>query len=172
LPLGIFGLALSQVLNLNLSLDQDSFKKPPPSETRHLVRSLAFDQFAPTITQEPNGPLLHGFSGRMNNVGQDMLHWHIEQFRLYLLKDELIGGAGNAWTYLSPTQGANISFKLPNDTSIPIGTENITLEMLIKYDTVPSTGIRTSYRKTQYNLNWVNGNSPLIEPHIVDQQEN
>jgi hypothetical protein len=151
---------------------QDLFKKSPPSDTLHLVRSLAFDQFAPAIIQEPNGPFLHGFGGRVNNVGQDMLYWHIEEFHLYLSKDELIGGAGNSWTYLSPTQGANINFKLPNDMPIAIGTEYITLEMIIKYDTVPSTGIRTSFRKTQYNLNWVNGNSPLIEPHVVDQREN
>jgi hypothetical protein len=60
------------------------------------------------------------------------------------------------------------------DVSItPLEAKAITVEFEIDYDTTQRVGVRRSYRKIMYNLNWANGptSAPLLESKTVDEWE-
>jgi hypothetical protein len=61
----------------------------------------------------------------------------------------------------------------PEDAHIPLDAKAITMEFEFNYDTIPEGGLRRSYRKIAYSLNWANGknSAPLLEPHIVEEWE-
>lgn len=73
----------------------------------------------------------------------------------------------------APDHGLFYHLKGAGPITIPLETKEIIFEFEIDYDTIPETGIRRSYRKIAYPLNWANGksNAPLIEPNILDEWE-
>ena len=73
------------------------------------------------------------------------------------------------------TQTQRSLFQVPGSKNAPISVDAkaITVEFEVSYDTIPKTGVRRSYRKITYPLNWANGkdNPPLLEPKTIDEWE-
>jgi hypothetical protein len=71
------------------------------------------------------------------------------------------------------TQGSLFHISRNEDTAVSLDAKAITVEFEVSYDTIPETGIRRSYRKFTYPLNWANGKTspPLLEPKQIDEWE-
>jgi hypothetical protein len=71
------------------------------------------------------------------------------------------------------TQGQTFQIKRNEDAPISMDAGAIIIEFEIDYDTIPESGVRKSYRKLAYPLNWANGknNPPLFEPKTVAEWE-
>ena len=75
----------------------------------------------------------------------------------------MLEAPSDRWTYISPSQGIPLMLSRDVNIAIPAGTAAIVLETIVKYDTVPSTGLRTSYRKTRYSLPVSTVNTTILE---------
>jgi hypothetical protein len=91
--------------------------------------------------------------------------------RLYGIK--VTGMLASPWAYVPPNRGLSFNGTLSGVFPIASGTSHVEMDVLVVYDTVPSTGLRTSYRKVESDLNWVDGNySSSGAVKTIEQTEN
>jgi hypothetical protein len=60
------------------------------------------------------------------------------------------------------------------DKPILPDAKSISVEIEVDYNTIPETGVRRSYKKLSFPVNWANGTDqpPLLNSHtIVDEWE-
>jgi hypothetical protein len=140
-----------------------------------LKRMIAYSSLDLIIPWDGKVPLFHGYNIRVNNVSDDTITSRIMFVRANVDDEMVMSVTESAAPVIIPqTQG--ITFQTQRDggdAPISIDAKAITVEFEVDYNTIPETGIRRSYRKITYPLDWANGknNSPRFEPHTVDEWE-
>ena len=125
-----------------------------PSHER-LSRLIAYLSVAPDLSQSGRDTILRGFEVQVANVGSDQirLKWYnqtlsVDGHRLPVVCD------GTDWIYLPQTQNHILRCNLRGGSISPsLSARNITAVSTVVYDTVPTTGLRTSMREVSIPLN-------------------
>jgi hypothetical protein len=142
---------------------------PPP-----LKRMIAYGRLDLATQFSGSTLTLSGYNIGINNVGGDTITSQSMFVRGYF-DDTLVmwDDNPNKPQILPQTMGYIISLKRETPINVPPDTKDIIVEFEIDYDTIPETGVRKSYRKIAYPLNWANGrnSAPLVEANIIDQWE-
>jgi hypothetical protein len=144
-------------------------KDPAPSA--HLARSLTLDDLFPIFTQNETEAVLKGVTGKIFNVGSDLIYWDIESAQVYLNDVKVYQMATSAGTYTAATRGAKMTSIIPTPVSIPPDTTSIVIAVTIHYDTEPKTGLRKSYRKLSYPVTWDGPTIQVGPPRVIAQRE-
>jgi hypothetical protein len=149
---------------------------PDKSFTLEIAKPLKrLIAYSLTLATQWNGknPLMHGYNIRVDNVSSDTI-----TARIIFIRAEVDGTpaliAGQGTPVIIPqTQGSTFQAALNEDAIISLEAKAITVEFEINYDTIPESGVRRSYRKLTYPLNWANGktSAPLLEPKTIDEWE-
>jgi len=116
----------------------------------------------------------HGYNVRVNNVSNDTITSRVMFARADVDGDSVMATDGPGPPVIIPqTQGTSYQISRIEDALISGDAKAITVEFEVNYDTIPETGVRRSYRKLTYPLNWANGknNPPLLESKPVDEWE-
>jgi len=138
----------------------------------HLTRSLAYDNIMPTTEYVNDKLVLTDYSGRLNNTGLDTIHLRVEQCNFYFDGNLILTASSEVWSYISPTQGIPLNLSTKISFPIPQDVSGIIMEMLVRYDTVPATGVRTSYRKVWYPITRFGDAKPsIMNGKIIEQRE-
>jgi len=137
-----------------------------------LKRLIAYNL---TLVTQWNGhnPLMHGYNIRVDNVSSDTITAKVVFVRADVDgSPTLVTGQGSP-VIIPQTQGSMFQATLNEDAVLSLDAKAINVEFEISYDTIPETGVRRSYRKLSYPLNWANGKSsaPLLEPQTIDEWE-
>jgi hypothetical protein len=143
----------------------------PIKPLRRLIAYSRLDLIAPW---DGKAPKLHGYNVRVDNVSSDTITSRIMFVRADVDGEQIMATAEPGSPVIIPqTQGSTFQVRGTNDLPISLDAKAITVEFEVNYDTIPETGLRRSYRKMVYPLNWANGkeNAPLLEPKTIDEWE-
>jgi hypothetical protein len=149
---------------------EKQFSTEPEKPLRRLI-AYNLDLVAPWGGQSAK---FHGYNVRVNNVSGDTITARLMFVRAEIDGESVMATDGPGAPVIIPqTQGSLFQVGRSDDHSISSDAKAITVEFEVNYDTIPETGVRTSYRKLTYPLNWANGknNAPLLEPKPVDEWE-
>jgi hypothetical protein len=148
---------------------------PLPKKFPELKRMIAYQRPDIEIASlGPNSFGVSGFSLPTSNVGTDTLSMWIEQIVVIVDGQKIMEGKIGAKTIVPQSQSMPYDLKrIEGPFPISVDSKLVTVEFEVDYDTVPATGIRKSYRKVAYPLNWANGSnsSPQHEATMLDQWE-
>jgi len=146
---------------------------PPANPLKRLIVYRGFDLIVPWSGTEPK---FHGYNILVFNVSNDTIT--ARQMFLNVDIDDVTVLAipeSGAQVIIQQTSGKLFGVKTnaPEDVPISMDAKAITVKFEIDYDTIPESGIRKSYRKFIYPINWANGknNPPLLEAQNVDEWE-
>jgi hypothetical protein len=138
-----------------------------------LKRLIAYSILTLVTRWENNALIFHGYNIRVDNVSSDTITAKVVFIRADVDgTPALITGQGNP-VIIPQTQGSMFQTSRNEDAIVSPDAKAIMVEFEINYDTIPETGIRRSYRKLTYPLNWANGktSAPLLEPNTADEWE-
>jgi hypothetical protein len=138
-----------------------------------LKRLIAYEQMAVNAPFADGQLKFHGFSFHLNNVGTDTISDRLNFMYVNIDGVRFLTSTESRVAIIPQTQGIPVEAHLPLDVLIPPDAKIITVEFEMDYDTIPSTGIRRSYRKYAFPINWANGrnNPPLLELQPVAESE-
>jgi len=120
------------------------------------------------------GVSISGLNLPVRNAGSDTIAVHLEHLTIGVNGDSVPSLRLGPFkeTILPQTQTMPWHFKMQ---ASPLSAESkiVTVEFEVDYDTIPTTGLRRSYKKIAFPLTWPNGlnNAPQTNPSIVDQWE-
>lgn len=145
--------------------------KDEPQTTKR--RLIAYLDPTPITTFDGKVAIFQGYRLPLMNVSQDTITISVNHLEVFVENDAIMTFVQTTNPAIVPqTQGYSYSPTRP-DYVIPDDAKTITAEYEIDYDTIPASGIRRSYRKVKYTINWVDGRhaSPRFESKIVDEWE-
>ncbi len=160
-----------QIQELRNKPPQDMTQAPPAATPQQapLKRLIAYEN--PTPIQDCKSQdnktkfLFDGFAFRLNNVSADTISLKVDFIRAVLNGKEIMNGCTTGWSIVAQTQGISPQCRIiPDGIALSEDNKTISLEFEVSYDTIPVTGIRKSYRKMVYSVNW--GNDPSNPPSI------
>lgn len=139
-----------------------------------LRRLVAVSRSELALQQTPEGTKFHGFNFQADNVSTDAIEARIVLIRATLNGEDIVVCREGPKRIVEQTRGFfQTCTRTSSDIPIPFGTQMIVVEVELEYDSIPATGMRHSFRKIGFRLNWVNGekSAPLIEPDIIEEWE-
>jgi hypothetical protein len=137
-------------------------------------RLIAYSRLDPVVPWDGKAPKFAGYDVRVDNVSSETITSRIMFVRADVDGERVLATADAGAPVIIPqTQGSLFQARRSEDAPISVDAKAITVEFEVNYDTIPETGIRRSYRKIMYPLNWANGknNPPLLEPKTVAEWE-
>jgi len=162
-------------------------KKPPSprpqgqtkKERTPLKRMLALDPPNITLGSNKVGDITVGYVKGINvlatNVGSDELRMKVKFMHVWIDDQLIITCPDAGWGVISQTQHTAPGCKYDGmGIPIPPSATKITADFEFDYDTIPETGIRSSYRKMSMAVTWNNGknNPPLLgDAQRVEERE-
>ena len=172
----VFGMGISAILFIGCFMwfwiaPEKTFSL---EETLRLKRLIAYIRLDPRI---PGGtdPLFHGYIIGVANVSDDTITARLMFVRVNLDDAVIMSVVGTNDPVIIPqTQAAFFENSLPNDVPISANATMMTVEFEVDYNTIPETGVRKSYRRIAYPLNWANGKNrpPLLDsPRTLEEWE-
>jgi hypothetical protein len=136
-----------------------------------LKRLIAYNDLSLNAPWDGKSVAFHSFDLRVANVSGDTITARITSLKIDVDGTDVLVGSYPAQPIIVPqTQSANFQmFRNNGDFPISIDAQNITIEFEVDYDTIPESGIRRSYRKLLFPVNWANGknNPPLLNSHTT-----
>ncbi len=139
-----------------------------------LRRLIAYSRVDLVAPWDGHTAKLHGYNIRVDNVSSDTITARVMFVRADVDGQPFMNTATPGGPVIIPqTQGTTFQISRSEDAPIPADANAINVEFEVDYDTIPETGIRRSYRKFTYPLNWTNGknSAPLLELKTVEEWE-
>jgi hypothetical protein len=140
-----------------------------------LRRLIAYSGLDFIMQWDGKVPQFKGYNVRVDNVsGSDTITSKIMFVRADVDGTSILAtGAPGEPVIIPQTQGSTFQIHRSENVPISLDAKTINVEFEVNYDTIPETGIRRSYRKLTYPLNWANGknSAPLLEPKTIDAWE-
>jgi len=140
-----------------------------------LKRLIAYGRLDLIVPWNGTAPQFHGYNVGVMNVSDDTITARVMFLNVDVDGTKVMGSAVSSPVIVPQTQGTIFQYRRTplEDTLISLDAKTITVEFEVDYDTIPESGIRRSYRKITYPLNWANGknSAPLLEPQTVEEWE-
>ena len=125
-----------------------------------LRRLIAYGHLDLIVPWDGKALLFRGYNVRVDNVSDDTIRVHIMFLNAYVDEVQLIAIGPSSPRIVPQTQGTTFQTKRHEDAPISMDARTIMIEFEFNYDTVPETGVRRSYRKIAYPLNWASEYNP------------
>jgi hypothetical protein len=174
--LAILGMAGSVITLVSCIIWFTSFPQfySETAESKPLRRLIAYGRL--DLLTQWNGKVLlfNGYNIGINNAGDDTITSSVKLFHAYFDDNKVMAFDIPSKPSIVPqTMGYTCTLKQDNDILVPEDAKEIIVEFEVDYDTIPESGLRRSYRKISYPINWANGknNQPLLEPRIINEWE-
>lgn len=136
---------------------------PGPTLSRNLkfeMSGLTFAHFdangrTSVSASEIAASSLTGLEFRLENLGQDTLRWKVLRVNTKIAGASLAGVVGGKEDFLNA--GERTTVLIPFDRTVPLNPAITSAELIVamEYDTVPSSGRRTSVRAGPAILEWI-----------------
>ncbi len=141
-----------------------------------LRRLIAYGRLDLIIPWNENSPQFQGNNIGVQNVSNDTITAWVKFVNADIDGTQIMTSSAPSSPVIIPqTQGTLFQSRRtsPENQPISLDANTITVEFEVDYDTIPESGVRRSYRKIAYHLNWVNGkkSAPLLEPKTLDEWE-
>jgi hypothetical protein len=177
--IALLGMGFSALLLIGFAIWFWTFPNLIPAETlaaKPLKRLIAYGSFALDAQWKNNAAWLHGFRVRVNNVSDDTITANVQSLAVKIDDNIAIQLDKPGTPIIIPqTQGTDFQAHLTEeDKPILPDAKSISVEIEVDYNTIPETGVRRSYKKLSFPVNWANGTDqpPLLNSHtIVDEWE-
>jgi hypothetical protein len=123
-----------------------------------LKRLIAYSVVTLATQWDGKGLQLHGYNIRVDNVSSDTITARVVFVRADVDGEQVLEtGEPGTPVIIPQTQGSLFQASRSEAAPVSLDAKAITVEFEVSYDTIPETGIRRSYRKITYPLNWANG---------------
>jgi len=140
-----------------------------------LKRMIAYGRLDLIVPWNGKAPQFHGYNIGVQNVSDDTITAWVMFLNADVDGTKIMASPESSPTIIPQTQGIIFqSRRTPEDDApISMDAKAITVEFEVDYNTIPETGVRRSYRKMTYPLDWANGknSAPLLQPQTVDEWE-
>jgi len=145
------------------------------SPERPLRRLIAYGRLDLIVPWNGSSPQFHGYNVGVQNVSSDTITARVMFINVDVDGTKVMSSTASQPVIIPQTQGTIFQGRhnLTEDVPVSMDAKKITVEFEVDYDAIPESGIRRSYRKIAYPLNWANGknSAPLLEPQTVDEWE-
>lgn len=140
-------------------------------KSRPQPRIAALEGIAPAIRCDPHGCFIVGVETTITNLGADMIEWTIAACELTMAGKLVVNTTHATPSKLPPRRQSTFRCSPPAEIPIPAGSAGGVILVRVRYDTNPTSGARAVSHKIQVAFNWINGDTPLIEPTLLDHRE-
>ncbi len=140
-----------------------------------LRRLIAYGRLDLIVPWNGTSPQFYGYNVGVQNVSNDTITARLMFLNVDVDGTQVMGSTQSSSVIIPQTQGTIFQCRRNQTEDVPISMDakTITVEFEVDYDAIPESGIRRSYRKLAYPLNWANGknSAPLLEPRTVEEWE-